>query len=110
MDNDEIIDSFELKIRFDQHPDDRISWQIIPDEVLKTADHMGLIQLAECGAPLAAMALLVLWHHCSSGLITSSIDLADAVRNETLLKLGQQLESDLSTDLEQDISNDLIVH
>ena len=68
MDNEEIIDSFELTIRFDQHPNNRVSWRVIPDDVLKKAENMGLIELAQCGAPLAAMAMAVLWHHCMAGI------------------------------------------
>jgi hypothetical protein len=110
MDNEEITDSFELTIRIDQLTDNRISWRVIPDDVLKTVEKAGLIELAGSGAPLAAIALAVLWHNLSAGLVNSSVELADAVQNEMMLKLAEQVESDMSADQGSEMLSGFIVH
>ena len=48
---------------------------------------MSLIDLAECGAPLAAMGIRALWKLCADGLVYNALEQANA----TQVEVGKRL-------------------
>jgi hypothetical protein len=68
-----------MVIRFDQFEDNRVTWYIEPDErIYKTRD-LSLMDLAECGAPLSALATRALWKLCADGLVFNSLEQANTI-------------------------------
>ena len=57
-----------LTIRFDQLEDNRVNWYVEPDDKVWETRSLSLIELAESGAPLSALAIRALWKLCIDGL------------------------------------------
>jgi len=110
MNSDKIINSYEMTFRFDQHEGNRVTWNIIPDEVIDQSNRYDLIELAEMGAPLSVMALLVFWKQCAGGGINASFDLANAIRHETLVKLDQRLQPEETVELGLEALGETVLH
>jgi hypothetical protein len=63
-----------LTIRFDRLESNQVNWYIFPDEKVKLAENLSLIDLAEHAAPLSAMGIRALWKLCADGLIYDSLE------------------------------------
>lgn len=76
MTNENITHTHELVVRFDQHEDGTLSWQVQPDSaVLNTLD-ASYEGLAEAGAPLAALGIRSLFEMLDKSLINIALDKA----------------------------------
>lgn len=80
MSEEKVLCSHVLTIRFDQLEDNRVNWYIEPDALVATTERFGLIDLAECGAPLAAMGIRALWKLCVDGLVYHALEQANGVQ------------------------------
>ena len=90
MSEEKILCSNYLTIRLDQLEGNRVNWYLIPDEKVKQTESLSLIDLAECGAPLSAMAIRALWKLCADGLVYNSLEQANSIETE----IGKRLASD----------------
>ena len=95
MSNEEVLCSHQLVIRFDQHEGNRVTWYVTPDEAVCQTQTLSLIDLAECGAPLAAMGIRALWKLCVDGLVFNALEQANSIQTE----VGKRLVSPPVTDL-----------
>jgi len=92
MSNETIVGVNELIIRFEQTEDENIViWSIIPDEKVYQTQDLSLMDLAECGAPISAIGIRALWKLCADGLVFTSLELANAIKNgvNQRLAIGQ---------------------
>ena len=89
MSEEKVLCSHELVIRFDQLEGNRVNWYVKPDEKIRETQSLSLIDLAECGAPLAAMGIRALWKLCKDGLVYHSLEQA----NDTRVEVGRRLAS-----------------
>jgi len=87
MSNEKVLCSHELVVRFDQHEGNRVTWYITPDEEVSETLSLSLIDLAECGAPLAALGIRALWKLCMDGLIYNSLEQANDINFEVAKRL-----------------------
>ena len=89
MSEERVLCSHHLVIRFDQLEDNRVCWYLTPDAEAWKTRSLSLIDLAECGAPLAALAIRALWKLCLDGLIHNALEQA----NEINAEVGKRLAS-----------------
>jgi len=82
MSEENVLGSYELVIRFDQLENNMVNWYIRPDETLEKTISLSLIDLAERGAPLAAMGIRALWKLCRDGLIYHALEQANDINVE----------------------------
>jgi hypothetical protein len=98
MSDERILCSHVLTIRFDQLEGNRVNWYIEPDEQVYTTQDLSLIDLAECGAPLAAMGIRALWKLCADGLAYNALEQANDVQVAVGIRLAA---GPIETSLEQ---------
>jgi hypothetical protein len=67
MNDEKVLCSNTLTIRFDQLEDNRVNWYVEPDDNVFETQALSLIELAECGAPLSALGIRALWKLCMDG-------------------------------------------
>jgi hypothetical protein len=87
MSEEKVLCSHELVIRFDQHEGNQVTWYVIPDEKVRETQELSLIDLAECGAPLAALGIRALWKLCMDGLVYNALEQANSVQVEVNKRL-----------------------
>jgi hypothetical protein len=80
MSDEKVLCSHVLTIRFDQLEGNRVNWYLEPDEQVSATDTLDMVDLAECGAPLAAMGIHALWRLCADGLVYSALEQANGVQ------------------------------
>lgn len=88
MNEEKVLCTNTLTIRFDQLEGNRVNWRIDPDDDIGETQALSLIDMAECGAPLSAMAARALWKMCADGLIFSSFELANSIQVEVNKRLA----------------------
>ncbi len=84
MSNRRVVTSHVLTVRFDQFEDNSIKWSVEPDEQVVHTWNLSLLDLAESGAPLAAMGIRALWKMCIDGLVYNALEQANDVRAAAL--------------------------
>lgn len=89
MSEEKVLCSHELVIRFDQLEGNRVNWYVTPDDAVWNTRNLSLIDLVECGAPLAALGIRALWKLCKDGLVYHSLEQA----NEINAEVGKRLAS-----------------
>ena len=82
MSEEKVLCSNYLVIRFDQLEGNRINWYLTPDEKVGRTEALSLIDLAERGAPLSAMAIRALLKLCEDGLIFNAFEQANSIKEE----------------------------
>ena len=87
MSDSRVVTSHVLTVRFDQLEDNSINWSVEPDEQVERTWNLSLLDLAECGAPLAAMGIRALWKLCIDGLVYNALEQANDVRAAALRRL-----------------------
>lgn len=87
MSEENVLSTYELVIRFDQHEGNRVTWYIEPDEEVWKTRSLGLIDLAECGAPLAALGIRALWKLCADGLVFNALEQANGIQEAVSQRL-----------------------
>ncbi len=87
MSDSRVLSSHVLTIRFDQLEDNSVNWHIQPDEKIERTCQLSLLDLAECGAPLAAMGIRALWKMCLDGLVFNALEQANDVQAAALRRL-----------------------
>jgi hypothetical protein len=83
MSDEKVLCSHVLTIRFDQLEGNRVNWYLEPDEQVSATDTLDMVDLAECGAPLAAMGIHALWRLCADGLVYSALEQATGYRRRS---------------------------
>jgi len=58
MNDEKVLCSNVLTIRFDQLEDNRVNWYVEPDDKVWETQSLSLIELAESGAPLMSVSAL----------------------------------------------------
>ena len=89
MSDETVLCSHVLTIRFDQLEDNRVNWYVTLDEPLRKTRALSLFELAECGAPLAALGIRALWKLCTDGLVYNALEQA----NDTQVEVNRRLAS-----------------
>jgi len=79
MNDEKVLCSNVLTIRFDQLEDNRVNWYVEPDDKVWETQSLSLIELAESGAPLSALAIRALWKMCIDGLVFNSLEQANSI-------------------------------
>jgi hypothetical protein len=87
MNDEKVLCSNTLTIRFDQLEDNRVNWYVTPDDDVQETEMLSLIDLAECGTPLAALGIRALWKLCVDGLVFNSLEQADEINSEVAKRL-----------------------
>ena len=82
MSEEKVLCSHQLVIRFDQLQGNSVNWYVTPDEAVGNTQSLSLVDLAECGAPLAAMGIRALWKLCLDGLIFNALEQANSIQVE----------------------------
>ena len=107
MSKEKIVCVNELTIRFEQLEGvNSVNWSIIPDEIVEKTQDASLMDLAEYGAPLSVIAIHALWKMCSDGLIFTSLETANAIKNGIAQRMAQAHE-DIAMGIEVE---DLTMH
>jgi hypothetical protein len=88
MNKEKVLCSHELVIRFDQLEGNRVNWYLTPDERVGKTASLNLLDLAECGAPLAALGIRALWKLCADGLIYNSLEQANDIQEAVYKRLA----------------------
>jgi hypothetical protein len=88
MSDEKVLCSHVLTIRFDQLEGNRVNWYVEPDEMVGQTNYLSLIDLAECGAPLAAMGIRALWKLCVDGLVHNALEQANDTQVEVVKRLA----------------------
>ena len=88
MSEENVICSHHLVIRFDPLPGNRVNWYLIPDEQIEATRALGLIDLAECEAPLAALGIRALWKLLQDGLVYHALEQANGIQAEVRQRLA----------------------
>ena len=91
MSEEKVLCSNHLTIRFDQLEGNRINWFLTPDEKVGRTEALSLIDLAERGAPLSAMAIRALLKLCEDGLIFNAFEQANSIQAEVAKRLAPDL-------------------
>ena len=91
MSEEKVLCSNYLVIRFDQLEGNRINWFLTPDEKVGRTEELSLIDLAERGAPLSAMAVRALLKLCEDGLIYNAFEQANSIQTEVAKRLAPDL-------------------
>jgi len=89
MSEERVVCSHHLSIRFEQLEGNRVNWYVEPDDEVLKAHGLSLIDLAECGAPLAALGIRALWKLCMDGLVFNALEQANSIQSE----VGKRLVS-----------------
>ena len=87
MNDEKVLCSNVLTIRFDQLEDNRVIWYIEPDDDVCKTEALSLIELAECGAPLSALGIRALWKMCADGLVFNSLEQANSINFDVSKRL-----------------------
>ena len=87
MNDEKVLCSNVLTIRFDQLEDNRVNWYVEPDDKVWETQSLSLIELAESGAPLSALAIRVLWKLCMDGLVFNSLEQANSINFDVSKRL-----------------------
>ena len=82
-----VLRSNVLTIRFDQLEDNRVNWYVEPDDKVWETRSLSLIELAESGAPLSALAIRALWKLCMDGLVFNSLEQANSINFDVSKRL-----------------------
>ena len=82
MNDEKVLCTNVLTIRFDQLEGNRVTWYLEPDEDVSKTQALSLIDLAECGAPLSALGIRALWKLCADGLVFNSLEQANSIQAE----------------------------
>ena len=90
MSEEKVLCSHQLVIRFDQLEDNRVNWYVNPDDKIWDTRELSLIDLAECGAPLAALGIRALWKLCVDGLVYNALEQADGISSEVAKRIATQ--------------------
>ena len=106
MSNEKIVCANELIIRFEQMEDGTVNWTVIPDEKVHQTQNLNLMDLAECGAPLSAMGIRALWKLCADGLVFTSLEMANAIKNG----VNQRIAVRQATGELEDASQEVVIH
>ena len=93
MTDEKVLCTNALTIRFDQLEDNRVTWHIEPDDTICVTEALSLIDLAEFGAPLSALAIRALWKMCADGLIFNSLELANSIQVDVGKRLASEPKS-----------------
>lgn len=93
MTDERVLCSHALTIRFEQLENNHINWYIEPDDQVANTGSLSLIELAECGAPLAAIGVRALWKLCADGLVYHALEEA----NDTQVEVGKRLTNGCSS-------------
>ena len=99
MNDEKVLCSNVLTIRFDQLEGNRVNWYVEPDDEVLETQTSSLIDLAERGAPLSALGIRALWKLCMDGLIFHSLEEASSINkeiNKRLLSGPVQAQLDLA--------------
>ena len=88
MNDETVLCSHVLTIRFDQLEDNRVNWYVTLDEPLRKTGALSLFELAECGAPLAALGIRALWKLCADGLVYNALEQANGTQVEVNRRLA----------------------
>ena len=92
-----VLSSHQLTVRFDQLENNRISWHLQADERIERTLGLSLTELAERGAPLAALGIRVLLKLCTDGLVTSALGQADDIRGVVARCMPDDAEGECET-------------
>jgi hypothetical protein len=87
MNDEKVLCSNVLTIRFDQLEDNRVNWYVEPDDKVWETQSLSLIELAESGAPLSALAIRALWKLCMDGLVFNSLEQANSINFDVSKRL-----------------------
>ena len=87
MNDEKVLCSNTLTIRFDQLEGNRVNWYATPDDAVLGAEMLSLIDLAECEAPLSELGIRALWKLCVDGLIFNALEQADEINSEVSKRL-----------------------
>lgn len=87
MNDEKVLCSNVLTIRFDQLEDNRVNWYVEPDDNVWETRSLSQIELAECGAPLSALAIRTLWKLCMDGLVFNSLEQANSINLDVSKRL-----------------------
>jgi len=87
MNDEKVLCSNVLTIRFDQLEDNRVNWYVEPDDKVWETQSLSLIELAESGAPLSALAIRALWKMCIDGLVFNSLEQANSINFDVSKRL-----------------------
>ena len=82
MNDQNVVCTHELTVRFEQFEDGSLQYYILPDQDVSDTHPASLITLAEHGAPLSLMGIRALWKFCADGLVVNSLDLASMIKRE----------------------------
>jgi len=88
MSEENVLATYELIIRFDQLEGNQVNWYLAPDEAVGQTISLNLIDLAECGAPLAALGIRALWKLCVDGLIYNALEQANGIQEAVSKRLA----------------------
>jgi len=87
MNDEKVLCSNTLTIRFDQLEDNRVNWYVEPDDKVFESQALSLIELAECGAPLSALGIRALWKLCMDGLVFNALEQANSINSDVSKRL-----------------------
>ena len=87
MNDEKVLCTNVLTIRFDQLEDNRVNWYVEPDDKVWETQSLSLIELAESGAPLSALAIRALWKLCMDGLVFNSLEQANSINFDVSKRL-----------------------
>ena len=87
MSDSRVVTSHVLTVRFDQLEDNSIKWHVEPDNQVERTWNLSLLDLAEGGAPLAAMGIRALWKMCIDGLVYNALEQANDVHAAAMRRL-----------------------
>ena len=77
MSNEKAIYTHQLVIQFEQGADHSVNWLVQADEAVTNTIHASYEELAEAGAPLAALGIRALWDLLGENLIHLALDKAN---------------------------------
>ena len=77
MSNDKAVYSHELTVRFEQDANHNLNWIIQADESISSTSHASYDELAEAGAPLAALGIRALFDLLGESLINLVLEKAN---------------------------------
>ena len=74
MSNENIVNTHELLVRFEQYEDGKVSWVVQTDDAIETTSHATFDELARAGAPLAALGIRALAELINPDIITAALN------------------------------------
>ena len=87
MSDSRVLCSHVLTVRFDQLEDNSVNWYVQPDEQVQRTYNISLVELAERGAPMAAMGIRILWKLCVDGLVVNALEQANDIQAEIVRRM-----------------------